>query len=505
MVLPLVRKTPEVVREAYRHWLRLFGPPSTLAVDLGREFEGSFSLRAETDGTFLDPSSVESPYQRGITERAGKTFKMMLSKAMETYVCTSEQQWRELVDVVNMQKNRLLLKSGFSAMQRVLGYTPKIPGGLLSDGGDNLGQPEHVRLGDEGVRQSMEMRKAAAVAFHETDCSEALRRALAAGPRPMGSFEIGETVYFWRVGMSAAKKAAPAYWHGPARVVMTHLPSTVWLSYQGTLVKASPEQVRRISEEEQITLSGWIDSLMATRDALNKEPKRGYLDLSQDPLPPADDESLDEEDTRPPDEDHRVTHRIHDKTTPSLLHGPTRRPLPIDLDPETPEEVQDVPMPVAEIPPAREHIDEETPEAVQQGEKRELEIEESTAPEAKRSRLEFLEIYLAKVNALTQARQRKEVQMTGLSDFNQKCFTAAMKKEVDNNLQTGAYKFLSLEESALVRQTEPDKVMESRYVVTAKPLEETRDASLNDPTGHPGGHDGGGTVGGIVLLETGLP
>ena len=247
---------------------------------------GSFSIRAETDGTFVDPSSVESPYQRGMTERAGKTFKMMLSKAMETYVCSSEMEWRELVDVVNMQKNRLLLKSGYSPIQRVIGYAPRIPGRLLTGGADNRSQPDQVQSGDEGARKSMEMRKAASLAFHETDCSEALRRAISAGPRSLETFEVGELVYFWRVGMSAARKAAPAYWHGPGRVVMTHLPSTVWISYQGTLVKASPERVRRASEEEQLTLTGWIDSLVATREALDREPKRGYLDLSDDPLPP---------------------------------------------------------------------------------------------------------------------------------------------------------------------------------------------------------------------------
>lgn len=104
LLVPLPNKSPESVREAYRHWTRFFGPPQTIALDLGREFEGCFALRAESDGTFLDPSSVESPYQRGITERAGKTFKLMLSKALEQYDCQSHQEWHELVDTVNYQK-----------------------------------------------------------------------------------------------------------------------------------------------------------------------------------------------------------------------------------------------------------------------------------------------------------------------------------------------------------------------------------------------------------------
>lgn len=74
---------------------------------------------------------------------------------------------------------------------------------------------------------------------------------------------------------------------------MTDPPSTLWLSYQGTLVKASPERVRRTAEEEQLTLTGWIDDLVQTRERLDQEPRRGFLDLSDDPLPPAEEEQAD--------------------------------------------------------------------------------------------------------------------------------------------------------------------------------------------------------------------
>ena len=39
----------------------------------------------------------------------------------------------------------------------------------------------------------MAMRKAAAHTFHSTDCEDALRRAIASGPRPFSSFEVGPT------------------------------------------------------------------------------------------------------------------------------------------------------------------------------------------------------------------------------------------------------------------------------------------------------------------------
>ena len=85
LMIPLKSKKPAMVREAYRHWLRLFGPPKKIATDMGREFKTDFLNQAAEDGSYVDPAAVEAPHQRGITERHGKTFKFMLMKAMDTY------------------------------------------------------------------------------------------------------------------------------------------------------------------------------------------------------------------------------------------------------------------------------------------------------------------------------------------------------------------------------------------------------------------------------------
>lgn len=76
-----------------------------------------------------------------------------------------------------------------------------------------------------------------------------------------------------------------------------------------------------------------------------------------------------------------------------------------------------------------------------------------------------------KVANLLKANQNKEVRFQEFNKFNKECFSKAMKKEVDNNLAIGVYEPFCLEESARVRQQHPLKVMESRYVMTAKPLE----------------------------------
>lgn len=46
----------------------------------------------------------------------------------------------------------------------------------------------------------MEIREAASIAFHETDCQQAVRAAATHRPRPHYSHEMGKAVYFWRRG-----------------------------------------------------------------------------------------------------------------------------------------------------------------------------------------------------------------------------------------------------------------------------------------------------------------
>ena len=72
------------------------------------------------------------------------------------------------------------------------------------------------------------MRLAAAKAFHEADCNQALKNALHAGPRQRIDYEVGQVVYFWRKGMEGAKKNGP-------RVLERALPSDSHLSTEHCL------------------------------------------------------------------------------------------------------------------------------------------------------------------------------------------------------------------------------------------------------------------------------
>ena len=473
MMIPLKGRSPEATWSAYRQWVKFFGPPSQIWADQGSEFKGSFKARTAQEGTRMDPSSLEAPTQRGLAERHGKTFKIMLEKTMADYNCSSYAEWVELVDTTMMTKNRLASRGGFSPVQRVLGFLPRLPGGLLSGGQDDAEAGTVPRLGDAGIRRAMDMRKAAAKAFFEVDCDQALRNVLAGGPRPHYDYMVGQMVYFYRLGHSKKGDRPHQRWHGPARVVMTDYPSTIWLSYQGNLVKAAPERIRPGSEEENLTISGWLDGLSTVKEEFEKQPKRSYIDLSDEPLPdpaefPEDDNYEEEQGDDHHDEPPRsITRRLRGKTDPQRLAMDTTEPetpgpngpaasaaiLPAPTVPSQDDQVEmqeDTPI---EMPP----VDEDDDNIVE--------------PPSKKTRVHVLEAYYAKLETLFKTRQRKEVRLKDLNNRDLQSFLKAAEKEVHNNLDTNAYEKLDAKASELVRRTRPDRIMESRFVRTVKPLE----------------------------------
>lgn len=54
----------------------------------------------------------------------------------------------------------------------ILGFSPRLPGGLLSGDNGNRARPTMARLGDLSIERAMEIRKAASLAFVEADASD---------------------------------------------------------------------------------------------------------------------------------------------------------------------------------------------------------------------------------------------------------------------------------------------------------------------------------------------
>ena len=508
LMIPLRDHTPRGARRALLQWIRLFGPPERIYDDLGKEFRGAFADFMEEQSIFLDPASLETPEQRGITERAGKIFKEILAKTLHEISCEDWETWSEVVMTVNATINRLSNRSGFSPCQRVFGFNPRLPGGLMTGGGNDHSTISRYQMGDAAVQNSMRIRQAAAQAFHKSDCQQSLRNALQHGPRRRIDYEVGQIVYFWRKGMQRALKDNSSFWRRPAKVILTSPPNSVWLAFQGYVVKAAPEHLRVASIEERMTLTGWIDDIVSTRKKLEEDPSKGYIVLDE---PPPREE-------RPPLEENPVPrHQIIGKTPadqiqfrapkkPRLMsredipegleafQEPVESPASPELDlgsnyaPTTPrsetiedggnhgpqtESVQPT-EPEKPVEPADMEISENEEENQNRGITRGSDPtfdEEVTGPPAKRSRNNFVEIYYTKLENFNVFRQRKEVRMKQLTEDEKKKFQQAMAKEVKNNFESGAYKLLSPQESEKIRRSKPDKILKSRYVLTKKPLE----------------------------------
>ena len=139
-----------------------------------------------------------------------------------------------------------------------------------------------------------------------------------------------------------AGKQTPDLWHGPARIVLVDLPSTLWLSYQGGIIKASPERVRPASEEEQLSLSGWLEGLTKAAEDFARQPRRGFIDLTDELLPEFEHEEFteDEELKHPGDKmfgPHLPVERVRAKTTPSIISPAEPPGLPEPEQPEQPD------------------------------------------------------------------------------------------------------------------------------------------------------------------------
>jgi hypothetical protein len=260
MVILLQGERTADARAAYRQWVKLFGPPKVLKPDQGTESLRDFLYRCSTDGTEVDASSLESPTQNSITEREGGSFKTMFNRASLDYGRTDDLgEIQGLLETVMMYKNRLTHRGGYSAIHRVFGFTPTIPGDVLLsiEQEDNLQHHDMLATGDVTLQRQQRMRECAGRAFFSAECAAAIRRAVASGPRNTNNelFEVGQLVYFWsrgqfnKVGVhhSATRRPNHAFWNGPCRVIATQYPSSIYIAFQGRLIKAAPEKCRRVS------------------------------------------------------------------------------------------------------------------------------------------------------------------------------------------------------------------------------------------------------------------
>ena len=65
----------------------------------------------------------------------------------------------------------------------------------------------------------------------------------------------------------------------------------------------------------------------------------------------------------------------------------------------------------------------------------------------------------------------KEIRLRELQGERRQKFMNAIQKEIQNNLNTGAYEIMTPEDSESARRESPDKILQSRYVLVEKGIE----------------------------------
>ena len=272
------------VRDAYRrYWKRWAGPPKTLLTDGGPEFSTQLTDHLSYDGTEHELTAAHAPWQNGICERAGGSWKNAFEKAMLETDPKSKQEVEELLDNINHAHNQFIRYDGHSPMQHVLGRDVYIPGMNTCDSRDDQ-LMSALEVGESRYEKSQRIRLAARKAFMEAESEAKVKRAISHRTRPnRGPFMAGDAVMMWR----RAQQERKHHWHGPGRVIGSQQ-NKVWVAYGSKIYRCAPEQVRHQTSEVQ-ELSEWIPiNLKKFKDSVRERGAGNVVELDKGDFPPED-------------------------------------------------------------------------------------------------------------------------------------------------------------------------------------------------------------------------
>ena len=244
------RTEEEVLNTMVNGWFSYFGPPDELLLDADGCFRGyrfeTLQAQCAVKVRFIP---ADAHYQLGRVERHGQAIKYIVQRLVSQFAPTSVQEMNLLTVMAVSAKNNLLRRSGSSPAQWVYGRNHKLPGALLSSGG-NI---ESCQLASDSDRlREVELVRAEAMAqFHRFEYDNALRAALLRKPRPFrGPFHEGQRVaYFRQKNAMDGEGSLEGYRQG---IIVAVDGNTLWIrNNRGRLVSASREQVRDVAGEEE--------------------------------------------------------------------------------------------------------------------------------------------------------------------------------------------------------------------------------------------------------------
>ncbi|CAE8643680.1 unnamed protein product, partial [Polarella glacialis] len=281
----------DVIRRLYRQsWTRPYGRPKWLKFDAGRTNLGQLFLDSlEQDGTTAIDAPGEAHEQMGQVEVQGRWFEDILVRVIDQCHPTNYEEWCECVDQTVSAKNSLMRRNGYSPYQLVFGRNPEVPGDLLQEDPDPISNSAILEDAIAMFANKARITAQQAVLAYADD--HAGRVALNARPRPLREFKTGDEVAVWRRGRGIPNKRGRARWRGPG-IVVGPVRGNYWVSMPGAMLKCSPEQLRHRTLEEKegdrvVTrdLRAAMANLIPDETGPNVHQK-GFMDITSEDYPP---------------------------------------------------------------------------------------------------------------------------------------------------------------------------------------------------------------------------
>ena len=291
------------IRKTYRkNWKRWAGVPRKVLTDGGTEFDAEVQEGFDLDGSYVEKTAAYSPWQNGACERYGGVWKEAFAKAFEEVQPRNKREVNELVDQVNVARNTLCRRHGYSPYQHVFGCDLRLPG-LITE---NDAQ-EHLHMGrgaHHTVDQFLERHKvrlAAREAMIQADESDKVHRALRYRQRHVkDDLHVGQLVYYWRRYQDDNKKGL---WRGPARIIGFYDNSKIWVCHGNKVLRCAPDQLKPLTEDQAAAIKFVPIELVAPRGKFAKRGAQTFLDLTKQEPPeherPDTDSSSQPEAKRP--------------------------------------------------------------------------------------------------------------------------------------------------------------------------------------------------------------
>ena len=262
-------------------WIGLFGPPQSIRLDQGGEWESDFIQLLEAHSIHSEFVGSHSPWSNGYAERHGALLGIAMQATVEEQQLVGRIQMKLGLAAACQAKNSVISRGGHSAHFLLFGRQACFP--ELLDDDIWTRKSMGFALSTEGeVARACELRTAARISLLRSDVLEKIKRALRRAPAgERRQYTPGELVYFWSPAKPQDRryKRGMGAWRGPAVVLVPDGAERYFVSWRGRCLLVSGANLKGATVED------------ANRHDLREEGAeldlaKGYVDLTEDSAPP---------------------------------------------------------------------------------------------------------------------------------------------------------------------------------------------------------------------------